>query len=225
VKQFNYAALCAHFVKAMVYQATLLNPVNREATRPPFMPIFGTDEYTEAIGFLRKQVDMETAERRAFAAPSEVSDEALSTDGFGPLEDAIEEERDEVSSYLAKYFGRVGGEPAQLDLQDWWTNHVSEFPVLSAVAFHVLSVHATSAGIERQFSGAKLIMTDHRVGAMKAKTAGRSVYLRQNLDELVKLCEQRKAARRNAAMQEQLVGVRRDAVVRTTASLVGECAP
>ena len=44
----------------------------------------------------------------------------------------------------------------------WWWNHRSEFPILSKMAFDILSIPSMSAELERCFSQAKNLITDER---------------------------------------------------------------
>jgi hypothetical protein len=47
---------------------------------------------------------------------------------------------------------------------------------------YVLTIPATSAKVERQFSTAKLVMADHRAGRLNQDTQALWVYLKQNLE-------------------------------------------
>ena len=44
----------------------------------------------------------------------------------------------------------------------WWWSHRSEYPVLSKMAFDILSIPSMSAELERTFSQAKKLITDER---------------------------------------------------------------
>jgi hypothetical protein len=48
------------------------------------------------------------------------------------------------------------------DIIDWWRLRQEEFPVLSRMAFDILSIPGTSAEIERVFSAAGRLLTDDR---------------------------------------------------------------
>jgi hypothetical protein len=50
----------------------------------------------------------------------------------------------------------------QLHLIQWWQNREAEYPILSQLAFNLLSVPAMAAGVERVFSSMKELITDHR---------------------------------------------------------------
>ena len=53
-------------------------------------------------------------------------------------------------------------ENKQLHLIRWWQNREAEYPILSQLAFDLLSIPAMAAGVERVFSGTKELITDRR---------------------------------------------------------------
>ena len=53
-------------------------------------------------------------------------------------------------------------ESKQLHPIRWWQNRESEYPILSQLAFDLLSIPAMAAGVERVFSGTKELITDRR---------------------------------------------------------------
>ena len=48
------------------------------------------------------------------------------------------------------------------DIIEWWRDHVTEFPILSRMAFDILSIPGMSAEVERIFSAAGRLITDAR---------------------------------------------------------------
>jgi hypothetical protein len=69
--------------------------------------------------------------------------------------------RDEYERYI--YPGREKvPEDKQLQPIRWWRNREADYPVLSQLAFDLLSIPAMSAGVERVFSGTKELITDRR---------------------------------------------------------------
>ena len=69
---------------------------------------------------------------------------------------------------------------AGFDVFTWWRANQQEFPGLFQVALDYLSIPATSASVERQFSKAKLINGNRRQ-SMKEEKLGTMVLLRENL--------------------------------------------
>jgi hypothetical protein len=77
--------------------------------------------------------------------------------------------------------GRLRALGGSFDLLEWWSLHARSFPLLFQIAMEYLSVPASSAGVERQFSKAKWINSSSRQ-AMKQLTLAQLVFLRENLD-------------------------------------------
>ena len=49
-----------------------------------------------------------------------------------------------------------------MDALQWWRDHERDYPVLSKMAFDILSIPGMSAEVERVFSQAKKLITDER---------------------------------------------------------------
>ena len=72
-----------------------------------------------------------------------------------------EDLRDEYDCYIEPGREKVH-ESKQLHPIRWWQNRESEYPILSQLAFDLLSLPAMAAGVERVFSGTKELITDRR---------------------------------------------------------------
>lgn len=66
---------------------------------------------------------------------------------------------DELSKYLSM---KIDMKQYSSDVLTFWRNNVDEFPYLSRLARQIHSIPATSAGVERQFSMAGLILSERR---------------------------------------------------------------
>ena len=66
---------------------------------------------------------------------------------------------DELNKYLSM---KVDMNQYSSDVLMFWKSNCEEFPHLSKVARQIHSIPATSAGVERQFSSAGLILTERR---------------------------------------------------------------
>lgn len=64
--------------------------------------------------------------------------------------------KSELEHYLTSDIEEVS------DVLAWWKAHQAAYPVLSQIAFDVLAVAAMSAGVERLFSSAGLVITERR---------------------------------------------------------------
>lgn len=57
---------------------------------------------------------------------------------------------------------QVPREPKKTKILDWWRDHESIYPTLAKMARDIFSTLASSAPVERFFSGGALIMRDRR---------------------------------------------------------------
>lgn len=76
-------------------------------------------------------------------------------------EEEEEDLRDEYDHYIEPGREKVN-ESKQLNPIRWWQNREAEYPILSQLAFDLLSIPAMAAGVERVFSGTKELITDRR---------------------------------------------------------------
>lgn len=76
-------------------------------------------------------------------------------------QEEAEDLRDEYDYYIEPGREKVH-ESKQLHPIRWWQNREAEYPVLSQLAFDLLSIPAMAAGVERVFSGTKELITDRR---------------------------------------------------------------
>ena len=63
------------------------------------------------------------------------------------------------------------------DILMWWKDHTGEYPAVSAMARDFLAIPATSASVERAFSGAKRLVSSDRC-SLKANTIEACMCLR-----------------------------------------------
>jgi hypothetical protein len=121
-------------------------------------------------------------------APSEDEDSAVPPRIRGYTFDDLElaaqpEGRDELTRYLALDKTDYLEQRGAFDLFGWWSQHQRTFPVLYNLALEFLSIPASSATVERQFSKAKLIHSPRRQ-SMSGKRLGDLVFLREHLDTI-----------------------------------------
>ena len=69
---------------------------------------------------------------------------------------------DDYTRYI-KYFDPATWKPVH-DVVGWWEQHRNDYPILSRLAFDVLSIPGMSAEVERVFSQAGRLITDARNG-------------------------------------------------------------
>jgi hAT family C-terminal dimerisation region len=74
---------------------------------------------------------------------------------------------DEVTLYAQGAVAHVSSDPLL-----WWKTHAAEFPGLARMSLDMLAIPATTANVERDFSQAKLILTDGR-SVLDAELAGK----------------------------------------------------
>ena len=69
---------------------------------------------------------------------------------------------DDYTRYI-KYWDAAAWEPVE-DIIEWWNQHQNEFPILSRMAFDILSIPGMSVEVERIFSQAGNLVTASRTG-------------------------------------------------------------
>ena len=87
----------------------------------------------------------------------------------------------ELDRYRALDRARFLGQGDDFDLLLWWNDHRSAYPTLFRLAIDYLSVPASSAAVERQFSRAKHIHSPVRQ-AMGRRHLDTLVFLREHLE-------------------------------------------
>jgi hypothetical protein len=85
--------------------------------------------------------------------------------------DALEEE-------LKKYEASYAPIPRQ-NAMTWWKNRSTDFPILSAIAFDIISVPVTEVTVERLFSHLKIVVNRHR-SLLKGDLINDILFLRMN---------------------------------------------
>ena len=152
----------------------------------------------EVIEEANRQQDPNPVPPAAAAAPMEEDDDELLADiiaaqddaqaGAGPVqlgdvEGVCEAELEAYKAFpiLPVLNSEKPGE--HNDPLEWWKKHESKFPILAHLAKLYLSLQATSAPSERQFSQAERLLSKKR-NKIKPKTAGSSCLCAETLTNM-----------------------------------------
>ncbi|KAK1875685.1 putative AC9 transposase [Dissostichus eleginoides] len=133
----------------------------------------------KSLKLLVEEHSMETVHRKCgvFSAPPEKR--ARQSEGLSNVEDSSSSDEctlDEVSAYIDFKSPRE----ENFDVLSWWKEHATRFPNVAHIARLILSIQASSAASERDFSTAGFVVSERR-SQLKPGTVDDILFLHSNL--------------------------------------------
>jgi hypothetical protein len=176
----NNRVLVATFLNPATLPGVVLSPGNFRSGQNMLMSLYAAKKIEAPLGNWSGMGGIR--QERAVDSPRRKGRESgLTLEDFETGLQREEQPIGELERFLVVNRAELRPELDGFDVLDWWNRHQASFPLLYQLALEYLSVPASSAAIERQFSKAKLVHSDRRQSLTPERLAG-MVLLREHID-------------------------------------------